>query len=119
MIATLLFAATLASASGRADPSPLQAAFGATIVSTYPDGRTARLWLHPDGAYDAQGRRRDQSSGHWSLKGDKVCLRQSRPFPAPFAYCASVPHGGVGASWSGKAVTGESIQLKLVAGRGG
>ena len=27
-------------------------AFGSTIVSTYPDGRQAELWLKRDGTYD-------------------------------------------------------------------
>lgn len=98
--------------------SNLEAAFGNTIVSTYPDGRTGRLWLDKDGSYAASGRRHDPSSGRWSLSGDKICLRQSRPIPVPFHYCAPVPHGGLGAAWSGKAVTGEPIRLQLVAGRG-
>ncbi|MBX7249318.1 MAG: hypothetical protein K1X35_09800 [Caulobacteraceae bacterium] len=95
----------------------LDAAFGNTVVSTYPDGRTALLWLKPDGTYDAMGRRRTPSSGTWALKGDKVCLKQKKPRAVPFTYCTAVPTGGVGASWTGKAVTGEKIRIKLVAGR--
>jgi hypothetical protein len=48
---------------GAAAPDPLQRAFGNTIVSTYPDGRTAELWLEPSGDYRAMGRKRDPSSG--------------------------------------------------------
>ncbi len=104
--------------AGAAAAPTVEAAFGNTIVSTYPDGRTARLWLERDGGYAASGRRHDRSSGRWRLKGDAICLRQSRPIPIPFAYCAPVPRGGLGASWSGRAVTGEAIRLQLVAGRG-
>ena len=102
--------------SAAAAPSGLEAAFGNTIVSTYPDGRTAELRLQRDGRYMARGRRHDPSSGKWTAKGDKLCLKQSSPFPAPFAYCAPMIRGGVGTSWTGKAVTGEPIRLKLVSG---
>jgi len=117
-ITVLALAASLIGSVAAAAPSPLAKAFGNTIVSTYPDGRTARLWLQPGGTYTAQGRRHDPSSGHWSLKGGKVCLKQSKPMWTPFTYCTAVPSGGVGSSWSAKAVTGEAIRVKLVAGRG-
>ena len=97
-------------------PAGLEAAFGNTIVSTYPDGRTAELRLQRDGRYTAEGRRHDPSSGKWTAKGDKLCLKQSSPIPAPFAFCAPMIRGGVGTTWTGKAVTGEAIRLKLVAG---
>jgi len=75
------------------------------------------LWLNPDGSYRAQGRRGTFSSGRWSLKGEKICLSQKRPVPGPFSYCAPIKSGGVGTSWTGKAVTGEAIRITLVAGR--
>lgn len=96
-----------------ADASPLARAFGNTVVSTYPDGRTALLWLKKDGTYSAKGRRRTPSSGSWSLKADKVCLKQSRPLAAPFRYCTSLP---AGASWKAKAVTGEPITVRIMKG---
>jgi hypothetical protein len=116
-----LFAIALmaAAASGAGDAAKVRMAFGNTIVSTYPDGRQAQLWLHPDGTYSAEGRRLDRSSGHWKIKGQKVCLKQSKPHAFPFSYCAAVPPGGVGASWSGKAVTGERIRIHLVKGPSG
>ena len=98
------------------DAEGLKAAFGNTIVSTYPDGRTAELWLRPDGVYDAEGRRHGRSNGHWTIKGDKVCLRQSHPLSLPFTYCAQIMQGGIGTSWTGKAITGEPIQLRLERG---
>jgi hypothetical protein len=113
--ASLLPAASAALADQPAGPTP---AFGNTLVSTYPDGRTARLWLHPDGGYVAEGRRHDRSNGRWSVKDDKLCLRQQSPFPVPFHYCTPMVHGDVGASWQAKAVTGEPITVRLVAGQG-
>ena len=100
-----------------ATTADLEPAFSNTIVSTYPDGRKARLWLDPNGAYKAQGQRGDHSSGRWSLKADKLCLKQNKPMTIPFAYCTPVRRGGIGTSWMGRAVTGERIRIQLVAGR--
>lgn len=117
-MSSLLIAAALAAAvSGSPDATAkVRPAFGNTIVSTYPDGRQGQLWLHADGSYAAEGRRGDRSSGHWKVKGAKVCLKQSSPHAFPFSYCAALPPGGVGAVWSGKAVTGEAIRIKLAKG---
>ena len=99
-----------------AEGAALNEAFGNTIVSTYPDGRQAELWLHPDGGYDAEGRRHDRSSGHWKVKGEKLCLKQSHPLSIPFTYCTPMVQGDIGASWTAKAVTGEPIHIRLVRG---
>ena len=117
--------AALAATSALADdptaagsPSAIvQQAFGSTIVSTYPDGRTAKLWLKRGGTYTAQGRRGDPSSGHWTVKSAKLCLKQAKPFWAPFSYCTPIPKGGMGQSWTAKAYTGETIQVSLAKGQ--
>ena len=90
-------------------------AFGNTIVSTYPDGRTAELWLNAQGSYSGEGRRHDRSSGHWRVNGAKLCLKQSRPIPVPFSYCTPLPMS-YQRGWSGKAPTGEAITIRLVQG---
>lgn len=113
----LALAAGPAGADRAAAASPVEKTFGNTIVSTYPDGRTAELWLQRGGGYTARGRRDDPSSGHWSVKGDQLCLRQSHPLPVPFSYCTAIPSGGIGSTWSAKAVTGERIRVELVRGR--
>jgi hypothetical protein len=94
----------------------LEQAFGSTIVSTYPDGRQAELWLQRDGTYAASGRRQDRSNGHWQIKGEKLCLKQQKPFGIPFAYCTAVPADGLDKTWTGKAPTGEPITIKVVRG---
>lgn len=95
----------------------LEPAFRNTIVSTYPDGRTARLWLEPGGTYRGQGRRGGATAGNWVIDGANICLNQRRPLPLPIRYCTPVMRGDVGARWTAKAVTGEAITVQLVAGR--
>jgi hypothetical protein len=110
---------TGAEARSEADKSSdhrLEQAFGSTIVSTYPDGRQAELWLKRDGSYTAEGRRHDRSSGTWQIKDDKLCLKQHAPLAAPFSYCTGVPQGGLDRPWTGKAYTGEQIRIKLMKG---
>ena len=114
--AALGLAAIAFAAPALAEPAGLEAAFGNTIVVTYPDGRTAELWLHPDGTYQAEGRKHNRSNGHWKVKGEKLCLKQSHPFTLPINYCTSLVEGGVGASWTAKALDGEPIRLQLVRG---
>ena len=101
-----------------ADNAAVSPAFGNTIVSTYPDGRKAELWLQPNGSYTAEGRRHDPSRGHWNVKGDKLCLRQARPVPMLFSFCTAIPQSGMNAAWSAKAATGEAITVRLVRGHG-
>jgi hypothetical protein len=90
-------------------PPSLEKAFAGTIVSTYPDGRKAELWLNPDGTYTSEGRRHDRHSGRWSRKGDKVCFRR-----LIFTYCTAIPNG---TAFTTKAVTGETIHVRLEPGR--
>ena len=124
----LPLAAGMAASAARAADEPqgahdsrLEAAFGSTIVSTYPDGRQAELWLKRDGSYEAEGRRHDRSSGVWQIKGDdkqghNLCMKQRRPIPAPFSFCTGVPERGLDRPWTGKAYTGEQISIRLVHG---
>src|SRR5271165_2274153 len=118
-LAPLGLAFSLAVCGAHANPSMVDKAFGNTIVSTYPDGRTAELWLNPDGSYTAEGRKHDPSRGHWRVKGDRLCLNQARPVPSPFSYCTTIPSSGMGRDWPAKAVTGERITVKLVHGHRG
>jgi hypothetical protein len=96
----------------------VERAYGATILSTYPDGRQAELWLARDGTYTAEGRRHDRSSGVWQVKDDKLCLKQKHPF-LPFAsFCTALPSSD-DKPWQGRAPTGETITIRLVKGPNG
>ena len=111
MSSILALTAGLALLTAASAPPALEKAFKSTIVSTYPDGRTAELWMKPDGTYTSMGRRHERHAGHWSLKGDKVCFRRGL-----FGYCTAMPGE---AAFTTKAVTGETIQVRLVPGREG
>jgi len=100
-----------------ADGAGVAAAFGNTVKAQYPDGRYQRLWIRADGTWDAVGRRGQRTSGKWAEKNGKVCLKQSKPFPAPFKYCTAFPaSGGIGAVWTSKDMSGEPIRLTVVPG---
>ncbi|HVY33189.1 MAG TPA: hypothetical protein VG960_02090 [Caulobacteraceae bacterium] len=116
-----LVLALVSSAPGwGAEPaSSLEAAFGNTIVSTHPDGRKARLWLRRDGGYDAQGRAGERSGGVWTVKGEKLCLTQRRPWPIPFSYCKPIPPVAVGKPWRDKAVNGDPVTNEVLPGSEG
>jgi hypothetical protein len=117
VLLTLAFVALAAPCLADNNGSPLSLAFGNTILSTYPDGRTAELWLSPDGSYTAEGRQHDRSRGSWSIKDDRLCLKQAHPFAFGYVYCTPLRSAQIGSSWSGTAVTGEPILIRLVRGR--
>ena len=118
--ATPLFcgAAGAASAAEPARAGGVAAAFGNTVKARYPDGRYQWLWFNADGTWEAFGRRGKWSSGKWLQKDEaKVCMKQSKPFPAPFRYCTDFPtNGGVGAVWTSKSMEGEPIKVTVVKG---
>jgi hypothetical protein len=98
-----------------AEMANVAATFGNTVLSIYPDGRAQRIWLQPDGSWTGLSRRGTPLAGKWSLKGEKVCLRQSRPPTLPISFCQSLPQDpskGVDA----RDLTGTPIHLKLVKG---
>ena len=116
-LATLMVMAT-AGVAVPAALSPLEPAFGNTVLSTYPDGRSSKLWLNRDGTFTAEERTHEAKGGHWSLNANRLCLSQTKPIPIPFlAYCTRVPSNGVASGWTGRAITGEPIAIRIVAGR--
>ncbi len=100
-----------------AGASDLDLVFSNTLVSTYPDGRTARLWLSQGGQYEGQDRRGGRNSGVWRVRDGKLCLSQRRPLPLPGQFCTPIVRVAVGGSWTTRAMTGETIRVTLVSGR--
>jgi hypothetical protein len=106
---------TLASSALAQPNSSVAAAFGNTVMSIYPDGRSQKIWLQPDGSWTGLSRRGNALAGHWTAKGDRVCLRQSKPPTLPISFCENFPQDpekGV----DSKDITGSRIHLKLVKG---
>lgn len=109
-----LIALTLLAASP-AVPEAYAPVFSGALVSTYADGRRAKLWLSPDGTFAGEGRTHRQNSGSWTLEARRLCMRQSRPFPVPFRFCTPLP-AGISQPWPAKSPTGEAVTVTFVAG---
>jgi hypothetical protein len=118
ILSLALAAGVLATAVQASDaPTQVKPAFGNTVLSIYPDGRSQKIWMHPDGSWDGQSRRGTPLAGRWSIKDDKVCMKQSKPPTLPVAYCTRFPENTfVGVSWTSKDMTGTPIQIKVVKG---
>ena len=93
----------------------IAATFGNTVMSIYPDGRSQKIWLKPDGSWSGQSRRGHPLAGSWTAKGDQVCLKQSRP-ALPFGHFCQVFPNDPATGVDSKDLTGAKIHLKLVRG---
>lgn len=99
-----------------AEPS-VEAAFGNTVVSTYPDGTSQKIWLHPNGSWTGIARNNGPLAGSWSMRGEKVCLKQAKPPTLPVAYCTALPSNSQpGVQWASRDVAGRAITLSLKKG---
>ncbi|HEY2356256.1 MAG TPA: hypothetical protein VGH86_02305 [Phenylobacterium sp.] len=113
LLATLL-AAPLAAQAADEPSANVKAAFGNTVLTIDPDGRSRKIWLQPDGTWTGLSRRGLDLAGKWTVQGDKVCLTQSKPH-LPGSMCERFPTDpqvGVEA----KDPTGKMVQLKLIKG---
>jgi hypothetical protein len=114
----LLLAAVLAAPLGAhaaaAPTANVKAAFGNTVMTIDPDGRSRKIWLRPDGTWTGLSRRGLDLAGKWTVKGDKVCLSQSKPrlFGSMCERFPTDPQVG----FDTKDPTGKMIHLKLVKG---
>src|SRR5215207_5341062 len=111
LIASFLIS-PLSPPAAAAPPASVAATFGNTVLTIDPDGRSRKIWLKPNGTWTGLSRRGLHLAGKWTLKGDKVCLSQSKPrlfgtmcekFPTEF-----------GAPVEAKDPTGKTVRLKLV-----
>lgn len=114
LLIAILLAAPLGAQAAAALSANVSAAFGNTLLTIDPDGRSRKIWLQPDGTWTGLSRRGLDLAGKWRADGDKVCLSQSKP--ALFgSMCQTFPNDpdvGVEA----KDPTGTVIHLKLVKG---
>ena len=103
-----------AHAAAAAPPANVEAAFGNTLLTIDPDGRTRKIWLQRDGTWTGLSRRGRDLAGKWTVRGDKVCLSQSKPrlFGSMCEKLPTDPGDGMEA----KDPTGKTVRLKLVKG---
>lgn len=104
-------------ASGPNGAEAMQAAFGNTVVSHYPDGHWVKHWFDRDGGYRAQfwdGRR---LTARWAREGDKICLNNIRPRMILSRFCSPLVDASVGETWPGRDPLGRRVRNELVAGR--
>lgn len=113
LVATPLGAATADSAADAPD-AHVSAAFGNTVLTIDPDGRTRKIWLQPDGTWTGLSRRGLDLAGKWTTKDDKVCLSQSKP-ALPGSMCQAFPTDPKTVLET-KDPSGKTIRLKLVKG---
>lgn len=111
--ATAVYAAEPAKAP--AEKANVAATFGNTVLSIYPDGRAQKIWMQPDGSWTGLSRRGNPLAGKWTVKGEKVCLRQSKPPTLPISFCEPFPADPAKGVES-KDLTGTPIHLRLVKG---
>lgn len=104
------------SALAAGEPANVSAAFGNTLVTVDPDGRTRQIWLKPDGTWSGRSRRGLALAGKWTVKGDRVCLTQSKPHLIG-SMCETVPR--LGAADEAGDPAGNKVRLKLVRGQAG
>lgn len=110
-----LLATPLGAHAADAPPANVSAAFGNTLLTIDPDGRSRKIWLKPDGTWTGLSRRGLDLAGKWSVRGDKVCLKQSKP-GLPGSLCEKFPTA-FDAAIEAKDPSGKKVQLKLAKGR--
>ena len=100
-----------------ADPPPanVRAAFGNTLLTIDPDGRSRKIWLEPDGTWTGLSRRGLDLAGRWRMVGNKVCLSQSKP-ALPGSLCQPIPYDLKVGGPTTNDPSGRSAMLKLVEG---
>jgi hypothetical protein len=81
VLSGILLAAPFGAQAAGAAPahSGVAAAFGNTVITTDPDGRTRKVWLKADGTWTGRSRRGLDLAGAWKEKDGKVCMSQSKP----------------------------------------
>ena len=101
LVAATAVALFALSAQAAAPSAKVATAFGNTVLSIYPDGRSQKIWLKDDGS--------------WTVKGEQVCLKQTKP-ALPFGHFCQLFPNDPATGIDSKDLTGTRIHLKLVKG---
>lgn len=113
-LALLAALALSTTAMGATPKANVASAFGNTVVSVDPDGRSRKIWLQPDGSWTGKSRRGIALAGKWAVKGERVCLSQSKP--RLFGSLCEVFPTDFKAGIVTTDPTGTTVHLKLVKG---
>ncbi|MGZ3402463.1 MAG: hypothetical protein ACXWKN_03770 [Phenylobacterium sp.] len=114
LVFTALVATSLGAQAATAPSANVRAAFGNTVLTIDPDGRSRKIWLQPDGTWTGLSRRGLDLAGKWTVESDKVCLTQSKP--RLFGRMCEVFPSDPAVGLETKDPTGKSVRLKLVKG---
>lgn len=114
VLAAILAAPLAVPTAAHAAPN-VAAAFGNTVLIVDPDGRSRKIWMKPDGSWTGLSRRGLNLAGKWSVRGEEVCLSQSKP-RLPGKLCHRFP-ATIGATLAARDPGGKTVQLRLVKGR--
>ena len=115
LLLAALIAAPICAHAADAPPANVQAAFGNTLLTIDPDGRSRKIWLRPDGTWSGLSRRGLDLAGKWKMDGEKVCLSQSKP-ALPMSLCQVFPSALKVGGPATPDPSGKTGQLKLVKG---
>ena len=115
LLPAILIAAPICSNAADAPPASVRAAFGNTLLTIDPDGRSRKIWLKPDGTWTGLSRRGLDLAGKWKMDGEKVCLSQSKP-ALPGRLCQVFPDDLKVGGAATKDPSVKTGQLKLVKG---
>tara|TARA_R110002167_G_scaffold16688_1_gene64815 strand:+ start:1181 stop:1585 length:405 start_codon:yes stop_codon:yes gene_type:complete len=97
----------------------IDAVFGNTVVTRYPDGGWVKHWFNRDGSYLARFSDGRELRAHWAISGDRVCLNRMRPSMLVSRFCTPMIDAAVGETWQSRDPLGRRVQNVLVAGRDG
>lgn len=103
--------------SANARSPDMEAAFGNTVLSHYPDGGWVRHMFERDGAYRAVFSDGRSISGRWSREGDRLCLNNIRPRFLVSRFCSKFTQARFGESWTARDPLGRRVRNELIRGR--
>jgi hypothetical protein len=115
-LAKAAIAAAIFMAAGPAlAADPMSSAYGNTVVITYGDGTTVKLYIDEGGTYTGDGPT-GATSGSWAISGGQTCFTQQSPEAAPPS-CGPTVSKSVGDSWQGTGQGGAPVTVTIQAGR--
>jgi hypothetical protein len=114
VLALSLSACASSPAAPGALPSTIENAFGNTLVATMPNGRVARYYFEPDGAYAVDTGAGTLTRGRYEVEGDQICRT---PNGGERACAAFATDKRVGDRWRQSTADGLDYEVRLERGR--